>query len=246
MLDEDRVSTVKSLLSDHLKSPSLRHIRDQQAISRLARTIVEKLDRGDTVWRKWDPSRENLVRATTNLWVPLEDLVAFLNQLPGAVLTSTDVSQRLRMFQEEPPYSFPDERLRDECLARYAEEKRLGTEMPAIIGALQEFVAAGERRLRDEQGAAYRKKAEEQAEALQKRFLAGMDSKWTSVEDRPGFYSRVNGRTYWVMRAKDKIWQLMRIEAHTDEKGLILGRYKNRADATRVVAIAAYQPEPRR
>jgi hypothetical protein len=231
------------MLADYVRSPSLRHIRDPFALNKMARSIVEALDRGDRVWRKWDPARENLVRATTRLWLPLDDLVAFLNQMPGSALTSTDVAQRLRAFQEEPPYEFPDEDVKDTCLALYDRERSLGTELPAIVGVLQEFVADEARRLQEQRQAAYRDQVRQAADALQQRFLAGFDCKWTPVEDLTGLFCRVNGRTYRLDRGVDRLWQLSRSEPREDAKRVILGRYRNRADATRVVANAAYQPE---
>lgn len=243
MQDEDRVRTVRDMLADHVRSPSLRHIRDPFALSKLARSIVETLDRGREVWRKWNPARENLVRATTRLWLPLDDLTTFLNQIPGVVLTSTDVAQRLRAFQEEHPCEFPDEDVRKVCLALYEQERSLGTELPAIVGALQEFVADEIRRLQERRQAAYRDRARQEADALQQRFLSGFDCKWTPVEDLAGLYCRVNGRTYRLDRGVDRVWQLSRVDPRGDGKHIVLGRYRNRADATRVVAKAAYQPE---
>ncbi len=102
MQDEDRVRAVRDMLADHVRSPSLRHIRDPFALSKLARSIVETLDRGGEVWRKWNPARENLVRATTRLWLPLDDLTTFLNQMPGMALTSTDVAQCQTAFKTDP------------------------------------------------------------------------------------------------------------------------------------------------
>lgn len=243
MQDEDRVRVVRDMLADHVRSPSLRHIRDPFALSKLARSIVEKLDRGDQIWRKWNPARESLVRATTRLWLPLDDLVAFLNQMPGSALTPTDVAQRLQAFQEEHPWDLPDEDVKDACLALYARERSLGTELPAIVGALQEFVSDEVRRLQDQRQAAYRDKARQKADALKQRFLAGFDCKWTPVDDLTGLYCRVNGRAYRLDRGADRVWQLSRAEPREDAKRIILGRYRNKADATRVVATAAYQPE---
>lgn len=243
MQDEDRVHAVRDIVADYVRSPSLRHIRDPFALRQLARSIVEVLDRGDQVWRKWDPARENLVRATTRLWFPLDDLVAFLNQMPGPALTCTDVAQRLRAFQEEHPYEFPDEEVKDGCLTLYSRERGLGTEFPAIVGALQEFVAEEARRLQDQRQAGRRDQARQVAGALQQRYLAGFDCKWTPVGDLAGLYCRVNGRTYRLDRGVDRVWQLYRVDPRGNGKSIILGRYRNRADATRVVANAAYQPE---
>lgn len=51
MSDDARIYTVRSLLFDFVKSPSLRHIRDPHAVNRLAQDI-NSLDRSDNVWRQ--------------------------------------------------------------------------------------------------------------------------------------------------------------------------------------------------
>jgi len=81
--------------------------------------------------------REELAKAAAICWIPTEDLRVFLNRLPGPALTHTDVVQRLRAFWEEPWAEYPDEELKAGCLALYEREKAFGTELPAIIGALQ-------------------------------------------------------------------------------------------------------------
>ena len=55
--------------------------------------------------------------------------------------------QRLRAFYEEPYSSYPNEELKAGCLALYEAEKAQGTELPAIIGALQEYIELEEERL---------------------------------------------------------------------------------------------------
>jgi hypothetical protein len=84
-----------------VKSPSLRHIRDPHSLSRLAQEIVRRLDRGNSIWRKWDGQREVLLKSALCCWIPVEDVREFLNRLPGPLLTTTDVAQRLKAFEEE-------------------------------------------------------------------------------------------------------------------------------------------------
>lgn len=60
------------------------------------------------------------------------------------------------------------------------------------------------------------------------------------------WYCRRNCRTYRLTPTKDKRWNLHRVTAVSDEeKGSLVGTYGGRADATKVIATAAYQPEPR-
>lgn len=82
-MDADRQYAVASLLFDYVKSPSLRHLRDPHSIHRLARDIVNALDRASSVWKKWEPKREEIVQAAAPCWIPLEDLQAFLTTLRG-------------------------------------------------------------------------------------------------------------------------------------------------------------------
>jgi hypothetical protein len=63
-------------------------------------------------------------------------------------LTQTDVLQRMRAFWEEPWAEYPNEDLRAGCLELYEIEKTQGTELPAIIGALQEYVGLEDDRLK--------------------------------------------------------------------------------------------------
>jgi hypothetical protein len=93
---------VASKLTDYVESPSLRHIRDPKNLQKLAQEIVKAVDRAGSIWGKWDGPREELAKAAAPCWIPTEDLQAFLNRLPGAALTRTDVVQRLRAFYEEP------------------------------------------------------------------------------------------------------------------------------------------------
>jgi hypothetical protein len=95
-LDPDRRHAVASLLLDFVKSPSLRHLRDPHSIDKLARDIVNALDRASSVWKKWEAGREEIANAAAPCWTPVEDLQAFLNSLPGPPMTKTDVEQRLR------------------------------------------------------------------------------------------------------------------------------------------------------
>ncbi|AWI62463.1 hypothetical protein AB395_00006841 (plasmid) [Sinorhizobium fredii CCBAU 45436] len=69
----------------------------------------------------------------------------------------TDVAQRLREFEEDPYTNYPNDDLRDGCLAIFAQEKAEGTELPAIIGLLSEHVEREEERIRLEREARYKR-----------------------------------------------------------------------------------------
>lgn len=244
MIDSERIRVVRELLEDYVRSPSLRHIRDPYSVSRLAAEIVRRLDRGGPIWRKWDAPRETLVKSAALCWIPVDDLRDYLNDMPGALLTSTDVAQRLRAFHEEPYEPYPNNELKESCLALYEAEKAKGTELPAIIGLLQEHVEDEEERLRQARERQWRERAEEERLALEQRFLSGADCKWTPLDRSKEFYCRINGRAYRLSPTPDKKWALHRIDNAEDE-GVAIGKYATRGDVTKALKELAYKPEPR-
>ena len=245
MFDYERQSTVRRLLFRYLESPSLKHLKDPKQIDRLAEEIVSAVDWTPSVWGKWDAAREELLKAASKTWLPIEDLVAFLNGLPGPKLTQTDVKQRLRAFQEEPyAHLYPSERVKDACLALYASEREAGTEFAAIVGALQEFAEEEEERLDREQQHRWRQQQEADRLALQRRFRSGADCKWTALEGSRGVFMRKNGRTFRLSPTKDKRWELHQVE-EPEDKGDLVGTYANRGAANKVIDKIAYDPASR-
>ena len=239
---EDRLMVVRRLLFDYVQSPSLRHIRDPSAVSRLAAEVIHRLDRGSSAWCKWDPPRERLVKTAAPCWVPLADLVGHLNAMLGPLLTTTDVTQRIRAFQDDDAAEYPDERLRDGCLELFAREKAEGTELPAIVGALQEYIEEEERRLAVEQQARYRADQETKRRTLEDRFLAGADCKWTPLDRSKVLFCRSNGRAYRLAPMPDGLLELYRIQT-AEDAGVYVGRYRRRTDATAAVATVAFAPD---
>lgn len=245
MFDYQRHGEVRRMLFRYLQSPSLRHLRDPKQVDHLAEEIVTTIDRSSPLWTKWDAARGELLKAAAKTWIPIEDLVAFLNKLPGPRLTRTDVAQRLRAFQEEPYVDiYPDDRVKDACLALYAAELEAGTEMTAIIGALQEFADEEEQRLDRERAERWRAAQAAERLALELRFLSGADCKWTPLEGSRAVFMRRNGRAYRLSPTKEKRWELHRIEGPTDP-GDLLGTYATRGAVNKVIDKLAYEPEPR-
>jgi hypothetical protein len=245
MTDEEGVYAVKQLIFEHVRSPSVRHIRDPYVINKLAHEIIKRLDRRNSTWRKWEGPRETLLRSAALCWIPIEDMRDHLNQIPGPVLTTTDVAQRLRAFHEEDYASYPNDDLQPSCVALYEKEKAQGTELPAIVGALQEHVEREEERLRSEREANWRKRAEEDRVALEQRFLSGADCKWTPIQKSKELYCRINGRSYRLSLTADKMWNLYRIASMEDLDGALIGKYRYRGDVTKALAQVAYRPEPK-
>ena len=163
--------------------------------------------------------------------------------MPGPLLTQTDVAQRLRAFHEEPYASYPDKELREGCLTIYEQGKAEGTELPAIVGALQEFVELETTRRATARDEAWRRQRQEEQAALEQRFLAGADTKWTAIRGRPHIFTRKNGRTYRLARCAER-WELFRIRDVSDT-GALMGTYGTRGDATKALQKLAYEPEPR-
>jgi hypothetical protein len=151
MSDDERIWAVRELLLNYVRSPSLRHVRDPHSLGRLAQDIVKRIDSGNSIWSKWDGQREVLLKSAVACWIPIEDMREFLNRMPGPRLTTTDVAQRLKAFEDEQHYAYPNEELHSGCLALYEKEKTEGTELPAVVGLLRDHVEREEERLRGEQ-----------------------------------------------------------------------------------------------
>jgi hypothetical protein len=243
-MDNDRIYSVTSKLMDYVRSPSLRHIRDPHSPQKLAREIVQSLDRVGSVWSKWEGKREEFAKAASWCWIPTDDLLTFLNRLPGPVLTRTDVVQRLRAFWEEPWATYPNEDLKAGCLVLYESEKEKGTELPAIVGALQEHIELEEERLRREQEEDYQRHKETERIRRQQKFLSGADCGWTQIEGFDDLFCRRNGRTFRIGRGNDKRWKLYRIASVADA-GIQLGSYLGRSEANKALEQIAYQAEPK-
>jgi hypothetical protein len=244
MFDSDRAGAVRRLVTSYLRSPSVSHMRDPHSIDQLVEQILGAIDREPSVWRKWLGERETFLEAAAPYWLPLEDLRDFLNGLPGPPLTLTDVEQRVRAINEAPFTSRRDEELRPGCEALYAREKAEGTELAAIVGALEDFVYFEGLKLEAARADARRQRIEDERLALEQRFLSGADCKWTAIQRSPELYTRINGRAYRLNPTKDKRWELYRIQS-VEDCGTRIGLYGSRGDVNKVLAKLAYDPEPR-
>jgi hypothetical protein len=246
MTDDERIWAVRDLLTDYVESPSLRHIRDPQSLTKLAQRIVKRLDRGNPIWRKWDDQRELVLKSAVACWVPTEDLRDFLNGMPGPKLTKSDVAERMREFEEEPYSEFPDDDLQAGCLVLYEKEKAEGTELPAIIRALRDHIDLEKARLRAEREEHFRRAREEERIAREQRLLSGADCGWTQLKGSLHWYCRVNGRSYRASPIDDKRWKLDRVETVSDDaKSAYIGKYQGRREATKALSQVAYQPDVR-
>jgi hypothetical protein len=246
MLHDDRTWNVIRILNDYLKSPSLRHLRDDHSVRKVALEIVKCVDRHGGAWSKWEGEREAWAQKALPCWIPMEELRDFLNRFPGRSLTTTDVAARLDAMEHEESIDTRVEALREGCLTIYENEKAAGTEMPAIIWAINQHVGEAAAKHFAEQQEAYRQRIEEVKQEAEQRLLSGADCRWTQMRGSKEWYCRFNGRLYRLSQLVDKRWCLCRVKAvSADEHGSELGRYQTRGDATKAVTEMAYKPEPR-
>lgn len=228
MSESDPIQVIEDHIIDHVNSPSLRHIRDISVIHKVARKIIHDLDSSCSFWTKWTVPRTELLTTAAECSIPAEDIRGFLNKLPGPELTLTDVSQRLRiMFEEDGYLRYPTEEMKRESQSIYADEKSQGTELPAIIGLIREYIdrVRDQKRIQDEAG---RQALQERERAeLEERFLSGADCKWVSVDGSKELYCRANGQAYFLSKSSDKTRNLYRINSIEDQNRTLVGNYRN-------------------
>ena len=68
-MESDRLYSVLSKLAEYVKSPSLGHIRNPHQLQKLAKEIVEAVDRPSSVWTKWDGARDDVIKAASPCWI---------------------------------------------------------------------------------------------------------------------------------------------------------------------------------
>lgn len=145
---------------------------------------------------------------------------------------------------EEAYQNYPNEELREGCLALYAKEKAMGTEMAVIIGAIRGHVESEEKRLRNERQQRWRAEQAEERRIRIALFRAGADCPWTPLDGSKELYRRINGRAYRASPTADKLWLLHRIQSADDPKPTQIGKYTRRGDINKLLATMAYENEP--
>lgn len=244
MPDDPRLYHIVRLLHEYVGSPSLRHIRQPDVIHKLALKILRHADGPTSPWQKWSAPREFVAKAALPCWLPEVDLCDGLNRLPGPPLTGSDVVHRMEAMREADPYgTWPNEDLKTGCLLLYEREKAAGTELLAIIGAMQRWIEAEEDRIREERNVANRARIEAERVASLNRLMAGADCPWTQADAAKTWHSRRNGRLYRLVQAEGNRWVLSRVTAVSDKRGVEIGRYESRSAASKVVSTVAYQPD---
>ena len=244
MPDDPRLYDIVRLLHEYVGSPSLRHIRQPDIIRKLALKILRHADGPTSPWQKWSAPREFVAKTALPCWLPEVDLCEGLNRLPGPPLTVTDVVQRMEAMREADPYgAWPNEDLKAGCLLLYEREKAAGTELLAIIGAMQRWIEAEENQIREERNVANRARIEAERVASLNRLMSGADCPWTQADVAKTWHSRRNGRLYRLVKADGNRWVLSRVATVSDKRGVEIGRYESRSAASKAVSTVAYQPD---
>jgi hypothetical protein len=208
-------------------------------LDRLSAEIVAELFRGHPVWRKWDLTREAILKRAIPCWIPLEDLTQFLNEIEGPVLTDTDVQARMDSMCEAGEEHYPREAEKEFCTKIYATEKARGTELAAIIQHIAERASLEQIRDYEERSERRRREIAENKLAAEALFHSGADCKWTALTNHDGLYCRLNGRVFQLVKGGDKKFHMFRLKALTDP-GALVGRYTSRGDATSALETIAY------
>jgi hypothetical protein len=91
--------------------------------------------------------------------------------------------------------------------------------MPAIIGAIQEFVEEDREFRRRAQQEAYRKRVEADRLAAEERLLSGADCKWSALGKSKTLHCRSNGSPFRLKSQADKKFQLFRVKSLEEETG---------------------------
>jgi hypothetical protein len=115
------------------------------------------------------------------------------------------------MIEEEYP-GYPKPKLEAECLAIYWAEKEAGTEMPAIIGRLSDYIGAQWQRLRDEERAKDARRLEMARLQRERRLLSYADCPWIQIKGSKFVYCRKNGRVFQLKPNSDKSLTLYRVQ----------------------------------
>jgi hypothetical protein len=250
MTEDQRFHEIIRLLHQYSARPPLKFPTDAE-LPALAKKILKAATGPTSLWAKWDKDRDELARRAAEVWAPLEDLRTALNTLPGEPLTCIDVEQRLYAIRSEHGgYSYgPEEELKNAALTAYAEEKAKGTEFIAMLGWLEEWMwGAGEnlRRKRDKERQEQIEQDKRNAEA---RLRSGADCPWTAAAGLADLHCRKNARLFRLKaleRAASPLspkFEVFEVKSVDEKRGVPIGRYRTRSDASKAVLEVAYKPE---
>lgn len=250
MREDDRLHDIIRLLHEYSARPPLK-VPSEAEIPKIVRRILDAAYGPKSLWTKWDKDREEIISRSVEVWVPLDDLLNALNMLPGEKLTMTDVEQRLYALRNEySGYSRgPDEAIKEASFAAYAEEKAKGTEFIAILGWLEEWTWGAEERLRRQRAEENRERVAQEKRRAEARLRSGADCPWTVVAGVVDSHCRKNGRLF-RLKALEKSgsplapkFEVLEVKTLEDKRGVPVGRYRTRGEASKAVLEVAYKPE---
>jgi len=141
----------------------------------------------------------------------------------------------------EEGFEWPNDDYKTRCLEIYEREKAAGTEMPAIIREIREQLDVWEQRDREAREEAWQRSKQQARTEHQARLRAGLDCGWIDLDQRDIFYCRLNNRLFRITRDKQKRWELVRISAIEESKGLVIGHYTDRKEANKVIRKVAFE-----
>ena len=110
---------------------------------------------------------------------------------------------------------------------------------------MEDFILLEEERLREEWNRNRNARIREEKAAAEQRLLSGADCKWTSFDNSKKLYCRINGRLYLLQPDKDRRFELHQVSSFGTNDGKMIGIYQSRGDASKLLKLVAYQPEPR-
>jgi hypothetical protein len=138
----------------------------------------------------------------------------------------------------------PEDDLREGCLRAYADEKARGTEFIAILGYLEQWMADAGAELYEKRREQNQQRIAREKAASEVRLRSGADCPWTEVKSvTTGIHCRKNGRLYRLVKVEKGMVEVSQVTALDDKRGVYIGRYFSRSEATKVLNEVAYKPE---
>lgn len=217
MSDDRRIEIVAKILADkyyqaHFNAPHS-----------MARIILAALDERALV-AKWEGARQKFLEEhdVSECWIPQQDVVDYLNKLPGKPVTVADL--RAFLVEVYEYHNKPDHDDQVDCLRVYSREKEAGTDLSGIVKAIQDEVLTP----------AYEKEAEEHEREKQARDEAlvesgsefGFINRFTTGLETPvgkygyrakDWYGRFGGQLYRLVHVGNKQYRLLSIKKLGDE-----------------------------
>lgn len=234
MLDEhERTQRVAELI---LRSFTAGYLAHSRGVQNLAQEILKDFNGAGALWAKWSADRMQLLDLAKTCWIPVDGLQKALNALPGPPLTTTDVEQRMKVLLDDRFVDQPRADLREGCREIYRAEVQQGTELRAIISAIDDYlgeVCSLECREEHE-----RQEREREAKRMEQemKLLSGVDCGWTRLGSSDDWFRRDVGRLFRLRKVRDATWELSEMQVIDRlEDCRVIGTYKGRRQAREAI-----------